>query len=227
MRPVYVETLIDAPVDQVWALSQDPGAHQRWDARFTHIGAAGPAGQFRYATRLLPGLTIAGRGIATGRRRPGGSATSALRFTSTHRLSLIRTGSGYWRYVPTPAGIRFLTGYHYTPGWGTAGLVADRAFRPLIGWATAWSFDRFRIWLETGRSPERSQRQALAETAIRAGLVGIAIGLHRVAVLVPVALLVLLVPPLPGTPAARRCRRRAPDAADARPPAYLARLARP
>ncbi|WP_200908346.1 hypothetical protein [Frigoribacterium sp. RIT-PI-h] len=27
--------------------------------------------------------------------------------------------------------------------------------RPLLGWATAFSFDRLRLWLETGREPER------------------------------------------------------------------------
>jgi hypothetical protein len=192
MRGVYVETLIKAPPDKVWERSQDPAEHQRWDARFTRIGQAATGGDFRYATRVLPGLTISGRGTAVGRRRADGAGTSALRFGSTHPLSLVRTGRGYWRYVPTPRGVRFLTGYDYTPGWGRAGHLADRMFRPVMGWATAWSFDRFRIWLETGRSPEQSRRQALAELAVRGAIVAAAV----------------LVPPLSTTPAARRCRRR-------------------
>ena len=59
------------------------------------------------------------RSRATARRvgerdLPDGSRTSALRFGSAHPLSIIREGSGYWKYVPTPDGIRFLTSYDYT-----------------------------------------------------------------------------------------------------------------
>ncbi|MDG4772933.1 SRPBCC family protein [Solwaraspora sp. WMMD792] len=205
---LYIETLIQAPVDQVWRYTQDPARHARWDLRFTRIEPYGSQGRFRYATRLLPGLTVAGTGQSTGeRRRPDGSAASALRFTCDHRLSLIRAGHGFWRYQPTPDGVRFWTGYDYTPGWGRLGPVADRIFRPAFGWATAWSFDRLRLWLEHGVPPERGRDRALAEVAARLTLVVAAAALdHRLALLaVP---LVALVPPLPGTPAARRCRPR-------------------
>jgi hypothetical protein len=48
--------------------------------------------------------------------------------------------------------VRFLTGYDYSPGWGR---FADAAgIRWLLGWMTAWSFDRLRIWAETGQPPE-------------------------------------------------------------------------
>jgi hypothetical protein len=43
-------------------------------------------------------------------------------------------------------------------------------FRPLIGWATAWSFDRLRLWLERGVDPERSTRQALIHSIARGTL---------------------------------------------------------
>ena len=69
--------------------------------------------------------------------------------------------------MPTINGIRFLTGYDYRP----RSRVADLAFRPAIGWATAWSFDRLRLWLETGQSPERSLRQSLAELTARATVI--------------------------------------------------------
>jgi hypothetical protein len=198
---LYVETMIAAPIENVWRLTRDPAQHQRWDLRFSRIERYGPDGRFRYATRVLPGLTIAGAGVTAGERhRPDGCATSALRFSSTHPLSLIRSGAGYWRYVPTSGGVRFLTGYDYVPGWGRLGPIVDRAFRPLFGWATAWSFDRLRLWLERGISPERSRNQALAEAAAR-----LAIGVAGLAAGYPIALLALLVPPLPSTPAARRC----------------------
>jgi Polyketide cyclase / dehydrase and lipid transport len=208
---LYVETLIAAPLADVWRLTRDPAQHARWDVRFSRIEPYGADGRFRYTTRVLPGLTVVGFGVTAGeRRRPDGCATSALRFACTHPLSLIRSGAGYWRYVPTPRGVRFLTGYDYVPGWGRLGAVADRAFRPLFGWATAWSFDRLRLWLERGISPERSRNQALAEAAMR---LAVAVGGFTAGY--PIAALALLLPPLPGTPAARRCRRRfwgAPDA---------------
>ena len=78
--------------------------------------------------------------------------TSALRFGSESPISIIRAGSGYWKYVPTGDGIRFLTAYDYRTRFGIVGRLADRvAFRPLLGWATAWSFDRLRLWLEEER----------------------------------------------------------------------------
>jgi hypothetical protein len=46
----------------------------------------------------------------------------------------------------------FITGYDYAPNWG----VLDRlGVRRLVGWMTAWSFDRLRMWAETGVEPER------------------------------------------------------------------------
>lgn len=35
-------------------------------------------------------------------------------------------------------------------------------FHPLIGWATAWSFDRLRLWIERGIPPEVSRDRALS-----------------------------------------------------------------
>ena len=39
----------------------------------------------------------------------------------------------------------------------SAGFWIVSRFVPLIGWATAWSFDRLRLWAETGQSPETSR----------------------------------------------------------------------
>lgn len=105
---------------------------------------------------------IAGTGISLGeRRRPDGTRTSALRFTTRDRVSPLGEGRGYWRYVPTPAGVRFITGYDYRPGWGP--LVDGLGIRWFVGWMTAWSFDRLRIWAETGQPPEKwPLRSALA-----------------------------------------------------------------
>ena len=33
-------------------------------------------------------------------------------------------------------------------------------FRPLLGWARAWSFDRLRLWIEKGILPETSREKA-------------------------------------------------------------------
>nr|EIF93726.1 hypothetical protein [Streptomyces tsukubensis NRRL18488] len=173
---------------------------------------------------MLPFLTVAGTGISAGERhRSDGGRVSALRFASPDPLSPIRRGSGYWRYVPTPDGIRFLTGYDYRPRWGRFGGVVDRlVFRPLMGWATAWSFDRLRIWCERGISPERALLRAAAEVLGRLLAVVVA-ALVVGPVAVPAAVVaVLLLPPAPGTPAARRCLRTPPS--PVRTPALLTAL---
>ncbi|MBB1253440.1 hypothetical protein [Streptomyces alkaliterrae] len=230
---LYIETRIRAPLEELWRRTQDTAEHARWDVRFTRIdqlpGPVEEPRRFRYATRVLPLLTVAGTGVSAGERhRPDGTRTSALRFASPERLSLIAEGRGYWRYVPEPDGtVRFLTGYDYRPRWGRFGRIVDRlVFRPLMGWATAWSFDRLRLWCERGVPPERALLRAIAETVVRAGLVAAAIvGAPPVAA-VAATVTVLLVPPLPSTPAARRCRRRPTRHDDARPPALLRHLDR-
>ncbi|WP_406062248.1 hypothetical protein OG462_29670 [Streptomyces sp. NBC_01077] len=235
---LYIETHVRADLETLWERTQEPDRHQRWDLRFTEISylprAEGEPQHFRYATRVLPFLAVAGTGVSAGERhRAGGDRVSALRFSSSHPLSLLAEGSGYWRYVPTSDGIRFLTGYDYRPRWGRFGRVADRlVFRPLMGWATAWSFDRLRLWCERGVTPERSRDRWLLELAARILLVAVPwiatalpLGLVSLAA-VPLTVLGLaaavLVPPSSRAPAARRCLRTAPDRS--REPRLLATL---
>jgi hypothetical protein len=165
-RPIYVEILVRAPIDELWEKSQRPDLHERWDLRFTRIEylprlSLSEPQRFLYATRIGFGLEIRGAGESVGATdESDGSRTSALRFWSDDRRSLIREGSGYWRYVPTADGVRFLTGYDYGTRFGLPGRAIDRlVFRPLLGWATAWSFDRFRLWLEEGMTPEHARRR--------------------------------------------------------------------
>jgi len=166
-------------MEDLWAATQDPDRHQRWDVRFGAISydppEDGKAQRFTYATTVAPGVTVAGTGESLGERdRPDGSRWSGLRFWADDRRSIIEAGAGYWRYVPTDDGIRFLTRYDYRTRWGRFGEFADRwVFRPVFGWATAWSFDRLRLWLEDGVAPERSRDQAIAHAAAVAGLAGV------------------------------------------------------
>ncbi|GAA1175730.1 hypothetical protein F4556_002188 [Kitasatospora gansuensis] len=97
--------------------------------------------------------------------------------------------------------------------------------RPWIGWLTAWSFDRLRLWAEREITPERSRRSAWAEVAVRAGAVVLAVAGPLGAALT--ALPAVLVPPRAGTPAARRCVRKPPDRTSARAPQALAHLTAP
>ncbi|MEU1893592.1 hypothetical protein ACH4D4_14915 [Streptomyces pristinaespiralis] len=222
---LYVETRIRADMEVLWARTQEPDEHRRWDLRFTEIDhlprADGGPQRFRYATRLLPFLVIAGTGVTAGeRRRADGERVSALRFASPDPLSLLKEGSGYWRYVPSGDGIRFLTGYDYRPRWGRFGRFADRwVFRPLMGWATAWSFDRLRLWCEAGVSPGRLLAHWLAESALRLLVPVLTAALVSPAVAVATAVAALLLPPSRLTPAARRCLRTAPPRTSA--PALL------
>jgi hypothetical protein len=102
----------------------------------------------------------------------GGTRTSALKFWSNDSKSLIREGSGYWQYVPARDGVRFLTAYDYRVRFGLPGRAIDALlFRPLITWATAWSFDRLRLWIERRIEPTESARLALVHWVARTGLV--------------------------------------------------------
>ncbi len=153
-RGIYVETLIDADLETLWQATQDPALHARWDLRFSRIVPTGErdgAQMFRYE-RSVWLHTVHGVGVSIGESQGAdGARTSALRFSTDDKLSPLREGRGYWRYIPGPRGVRFITGYDYRPGFG----ILDVIVRPLVGWATAWSFDRLRIWLERGEAPEQ------------------------------------------------------------------------
>lgn len=140
--PIYVETCIRCPLDELWRLTQTPELHQRWDLRFTSISYLprpdeSEPQRFRYATAIGFGLEIEGWGETVGRREGDGVRSSALRFGSRDWRALIREGSGYWRYEQLDDGVRFITGYDYQVRWGFLGRLIDGlVFRPMIGWAT-------------------------------------------------------------------------------------------
>jgi hypothetical protein len=166
---LYVELPMRAEMERLWQLTQDPALHQRWDLRFSTIrylpkpDEKAPQ-QFLYETRIGFGLAIAGEGESTGTRSgTTGERTSALRFWSDDAKSLIRTGAGYWKYIPTGDGsIRFFTWYDYQTRFGVAGKLVDVVlFRPIMGWATAWSFDRLRLWIEAEMAPEAVLRSSI------------------------------------------------------------------
>lgn len=227
---LYVETFVRVGMDELWERSQDPAQHQRWDLRFTSIHylprSEDEPQRFRYATRVLPFVSVHGTGVSAGeRRRPDGTRVSALRFASDHPLSLLAQGSGYWRYVPDGDGIRFLTGYDYRPRWGRFGALADRfVFRPLMGWATAWSFDRLRLWCERGTPPGLALARAAGESVLRVLLCAAALLYAPVAPALLVVAAAVVLPPLPGTPAARRCLRTPPGRTPVAAPRLLSTL---
>jgi len=172
---IYLEIRIRGSMDELWEKTQQPSLHQRWDLRFSEIAylprEAGQAQKFLYATGIGAGLRIEGAGESTGERDDAtGQRTSALKFRSDDPKSLIAAGSGYWEYVPTSDGIRFVTWYDYRVRFGAVGRALDWGFRPLIGWATAWSFDRLRLWIERGVPPEVSRTHALIYTIARAAV---------------------------------------------------------
>src|SRR5262249_53315986 len=135
--------------------------------------------RFRYATRIGFGMEVAGEGESLGQRElPDGRRASSLRFWSDHPAAIIREGSGYWKYIPAPEGIRFLTWYDYRARFGVAGALFDRlVFRPLMGWATAWSFDRLRLWLDRGLRPEAALRLFAARGVAR-GVLALVFAYH-------------------------------------------------
>jgi len=172
---IFVERVIHAEKDRIWALTQTPDLHARWDLRFSSIRylprqrTTDPQ-SFEYETRLGFGLAIRGTGETAGEHRADdGTSSSSLVFGSADKLSLIRKGNGYWRYAPEIQGrTRFATAYDYAVRWGAFGWLLDRIlFRPLMAWATAWSFDRLARWATRGTAPETSLRISLAYTIAR------------------------------------------------------------
>lgn len=177
---LYIEIDIQADINLVWLLTQEPASHQRWDLRFSEIEYLPRPNpdepqRFLYQTPIGFGLAVAGTGESMGERNsPDENRTSSLRFASVDWKSLITAGSGYRRYLPDPRGVRFLTWYDYEVRFGSLGRWADRLlFRPLMGWATAWSFDRLRLWAETGQEPESTLRFALIHALARTSLAAI------------------------------------------------------
>ncbi|WP_026690302.1 DoxX-like family protein [Alteribacter aurantiacus] len=168
-KPIYVETNIHTQMDHLWDYTQKPHLHERWDLRFSKIHYLEKEHEddpqhFTYETKIGFGLGIKGTGVSKGERTTdSGDRTSSLGFFSGQPLSLIKEGSGYWKYKQEEAGrITFLTQYDYKTRWGSFGKFVDKlVFRPMIGWATSWSFDSLRLWLEKGITPEDSLRRSL------------------------------------------------------------------
>lgn len=158
-KPIYVELPIRASLEDVWKATQDPTRHQAWDLRFSSITylpkEKGEPQSFLYKTNIGFGLSIAGWGESVGSHQSKeGSKTSSLRFGTDQKLSLIREGRGYWKYTQQDEHTQFLTQYDYEVRYGFVGRVVDRLiFRPMIGWATALSFDVLKRSLEKGESP--------------------------------------------------------------------------
>jgi hypothetical protein len=178
---IYVEILIHGDIEEVWKHTQVPELHERWDLRFTTIkylprSSETEPQRFLYATRIGMGLAISGEGESTGNREDaGGWRTSALKFWSADWRSLIEEGAGYWQYSPNESSnTRFLTWYDYRTRFGLLGRFVDRIlFRPLLGWATAWSFDRLRLWIEKGTQPESSLRLSMIHACSRIAIASI------------------------------------------------------
>jgi hypothetical protein len=177
-RPgIYVEILIRGDIEEVWRHTQRPELHEPWDLRFTKIQYLPRASEaepqrFNYTTRVGFGLHIVGQGESTGNREEAtGQRTSALRFWSADPKSLIEEGSGYWQYIPTENGVRFLTWYDYRTRFGAIGRLLDRVlFRPLLGWATAWSFDRLRLQIDRKLEPRTTLRLSAIHACSRAAI---------------------------------------------------------
>jgi hypothetical protein len=170
---IYVETHIAGTIDDLLEKTQRPDLHERWDLRFTHIDYLPRLDEtepqrFLYRTRIGFGISIAGRGEAGGTRVSDSHHTASLRFWSSDNKSLILKGSGYWNYEQHPGFVRFRTRYNYQTRFGYPGRLFDRLiFQPLLGWATAWSFDRLRLWIEKGIDPAISTTNSVVHALAR------------------------------------------------------------
>lgn len=158
-KPIYVEIPIMATVEDVWQKTQNPELHEQWDLRFSSITYLPKESEddpqsFLYETKLGCGIKVAGWGKSVGtHNKKDGSKTSSLHFGTDQKISPISEGKGYWQYIPTDKGTTFLTQYDYNVRFGLLGRLLDLFFRPMMGWATALSFDVLKRWLEKGEPP--------------------------------------------------------------------------
>ncbi|CAH2465470.1 MULTISPECIES: DoxX-like family protein [Bacillus cereus group] len=166
-KPIYVATEMNTKMKKLWEYTQEPDLHTKWDARFTEISylekKEGEPQKFLYKTKIGFGLEIAGEGESIGEiRKETGERISSLKFWTDNKLSLIQIGRGYWKYTPNGEHIHFETQYDYDTRFGRIGNVIDSyIFRPLLGWATAWSFDALKLWLEKGLHPKLLIRRTM------------------------------------------------------------------
>lgn len=166
-EPIYVQTEIRTSMEEIWEHTQNPDLHTEWDVRFTDISylerQEDEPQRFLYKTNIGFGLEIAGKGETAGEvRKETGERVSSLKFWTDHPLSLIRTGRGYWKYTPKDGRIEFETQYDYETNFGKIGRMIDSyIFRPVLGWATAWSFSSLKLWLEKGHHPRLTLQKTL------------------------------------------------------------------
>ncbi|WP_411470058.1 DoxX-like family protein [Bacillus thuringiensis] len=166
-KPIYVSAEMNTTMEKLWEYTQAPHVHTEWDARFTEISylekQEGEPQKFLYKTKIGFGFEIAGEGESIGEiRKETGERISSLKFWTDNTLSLIQIGRGYWKYTPCKEHIHFETQYDYDTRYGRIGNVIDfYMFRPLLGWATAWSFDALKLWLEKGLHPRLLIRRTM------------------------------------------------------------------
>lgn len=164
-KPIYVEVDILAPIEEAWTYTQNPKLHEQWDLRFTSITyiekkSVEEPQRFTYETKVMPGVVVRGWGESKGEhQKKDGTKTSSLHFGTPQKISPIAEGRGYWQYIPHERGLTFLTQYDYDVRYGKLGKLLDAMFRPIMGWATALSFDVLKRWLEKGESPASQYRR--------------------------------------------------------------------
>ena len=164
-KPIYVEIEMHADIDKVWRYTQEPQLHEQWDLRFTSItynekDAEDAPQTFTYTTKVMPGLNVSGWGVSKGtHEKQSGIKTSSLHFGTEQLISPIAEGKGYWKYIPHEKGVTFLTQYDYDVRFGLFGKVFDLLFKPVMGWATALSFDVLKRWIEVGERPATLYRR--------------------------------------------------------------------
>ncbi|WP_413362150.1 DoxX-like family protein [Lysinibacillus sp. 3P01SB] len=170
--PIYVEIEMDTDIETIWKCTQQPQLHEQWDLRFSSITYNEKESDeepqtFTYTTNVVPGISISGWGVSKGtHEKKSGIKTSSLHFGTEQLISPIAEGKGYWQYLPHKDGVTFLTQYDYEVRFGMFGKFVDLIFKPMMGWATALSFDVLKRWIETGEPPAMQYRRFFSYTII-------------------------------------------------------------
>lgn len=159
-RSIYVETPVRTTLETALHFTQSPRLLTQWDLRFTSIDyllRSDPdlPQRFHYSRRTRLGVRFNGEGEIKDLVRHADDVWSyTVRFWSVNGKSFIRSGTSNWHYSVAGEQVYLGTDLDYDVRHGFIGELTDRlVMRPLLGWATAWSFDCLRLWLEEGIPP--------------------------------------------------------------------------
>ncbi|MFD2169145.1 SRPBCC family protein [Tumebacillus lipolyticus] len=147
MARVTCEVEIDAPVEQVWAVMQDPTRRGEWDyritgGRFTKEGYPTKGAQFLTSGRLIVPYSFEMEYLAVTPYRQ-----TVVKLLRAHRLP-VASGAGSWTYLRNGAGTVVRTAFRIELKQPWRLLLDPWALQPLMYLVTKRSLRKLKRLIE-------------------------------------------------------------------------------